>query len=185
MIGWSGANNVLCMLVGGAGILALSIQMVDAGTAGRKRHQHGAHVHGSAKLNIAAEGRTATVEFESPAESIVGFEHKAKTAADQQKQAKALDLLKDRIGSMIIFEPALGCRWSPTTVDVVQQGQEHSEVHGAFSVTCDGPLAGSKVRFAFAKTFPAIRTVAVQVVAATQQVGATIQQDRGEVEVPR
>jgi hypothetical protein len=185
MIAWRGPNVVLCMLAGMAGILAVAIQLTDASTAGRKRHQHGAHVHGSAKLNIAVEDRTATVEFESPAESIIGFEHKAKTDADQQKQAKAVDLLKGRMGSMVIFEPALGCRWSPTTLEVVQQDQEHSEVRGAFAVTCDSPLAGSKVRFAFAKTFPAIRTVHVQVIAATQQVGAMIKQDRGEVEVPR
>jgi Protein of unknown function (DUF2796) len=176
---------VLCVLVGTASMLALAFGAIDAGAPAKKRHQHGAHVHGAAKLNIAVEDRAATVELESPAESIVGFEHKATTAADQQKQAKALDLLKHKIGSMVLFEPALGCRWSPTNLEVVQHDQEHSEVHGVFAVTCDNPLAGSRIRFAFTKAFPAIRTVSVQVVAATQQVGATIQQDRGVVEVPR
>jgi Protein of unknown function (DUF2796) len=170
--------------LGAAIILTVAIQPANAGAA-KKRHQHGAHVHGTAKLDIAVEVRTATVAFEAPGESIVGFEHKATTAVDQQKQAKALDLLKSKIGSMVMFEPTLGCRWSPTNLDVVQQDQEHSEVHGVFAVTCDSPLAGSKVRFAFAKTFPALRTINVQVVAATQQVGATIKQDQGMVEVPR
>jgi hypothetical protein len=178
-------NGVICLLVGAAVIFAGAIHVVNAGAAAKKRHQHGAHVHGTAKLDIAIEDRTAMVEFASPAESIVGFEHKATTAAEQQKQAKALDLLKDKIGTMVIFEPALSCRWSPANLDVVQQGQEHSEVHSVFAVNCDSPLAGSKIRFAFSKTFPAIRTVNVQVVAATQQVGATIKRDRGEVEVPR
>ena len=125
------------------------------------------------------------VEFEAPAESIIGFEHQAKTAADQQKQATALNLLQAKIDSLLVFESSLGCRFSPISLDVVQQGDEHAEVHGVFAVTCDGPLSGSKVRLAFSKTFPAIRTVNVQVVATTQQVGATIKQDRGEVEVPR
>jgi hypothetical protein len=148
MIAWRWPNAVLCMLVGAAGVLAIAIHLTDAGMTGKKQHQHGAHVHGSAKLDIAVEDRTATIEIESPAESIIGFEHKARTDADQQDQ-------------------------------------EHSEVRGTFAVTCDSPLAGSKVRFAFAKTFPAICAVQVQVVAATQQVGAMIKQDRGEVEVPR
>jgi hypothetical protein len=164
---------------------AAAIQTANAGAAGKKRHQHGAHVHGTAKLDIAVDEKTATVEFTSPAESIVGFEHKATTAADQQKQAKALELLRSNIGTMVIFESTLSCRWSPTAVDVVQQEHEHSEVHSVFAVHCDSPLAGSKIRFAFAKSFPAIRTVNVQVVAATQQVGATIKRDRGQVEVPR
>jgi hypothetical protein len=178
-------NGAICLLVGVAVIFAAAIQGVNAGAAAKKRHQHGAHVHGTAKLDIAIEERTAMVEFASPAESIIGFEHKAMTAADQQKQAKALDLLKDKIGAMVIFEPALNCRWSPTNLEVIQQGQEHSEVQSVFTVNCDSPLAGSKIRFAFSKTFPAIRTVNVQVVAATQQVGQTIKLDRGEVEVPR
>jgi Protein of unknown function (DUF2796) len=178
-------NVVLCLLVGIVVIFTGAIQVARAGAAAKKRHQHSAHVHGTAKLNIAIEGSTATVEFESPAESIVGFEHQAKTAADQQQQAKALDLLNNKIGSMVIFEPTLGCRWSPTNLDVVRQDQEHAEVHGVFTVTCDSPLAGSKLRFAFTKAFPAIRTVNVQVVATTQQIGATIKQDRGVVEVPR
>jgi uncharacterized protein DUF2796 len=176
---------VACLWAGTAVIWATVIQVADAGSAARKRHQHGTHVHGTAKLNIAIEERTATVEFESPADSIIGFEHKAKTAADQQKQAKALDLLRNKIGGMVIFEPALGCRWSPANLDVVQQDQEHSEVRGVFAVSCDGPLSGSKIRFGFTKAFPAIQTVNVQVVAPTQQVGAAIKQDRGEVEVPR
>jgi hypothetical protein len=171
--------------VGTAVSWAMVIQVADAGSAAKKRHQHGAHVHGTAKLNIAVEGQAATVEFESPADSIIGFEHKAKTAADQQKQTKALDLFKSKIDSMVIFEPALGCRLSPTSVDVVHQDQEHSEVHAVIAVNCDGPLRGSKIRFGFAKTFPAIQTVNVQVVAPAQQVGAAIKQDRGEVEVPR
>jgi uncharacterized protein DUF2796 len=181
----------LGLLVGAVVIVAATAQVAIPGdarsspSAAKRRHQHGAHVHGMAKLNIAVEERTATVELEAPAESIIGFEHKAKTAADEQKQATALDLLKHKIGSMLSFEPALGCRLSTTSLDVVQQGDEHAEVHGVFAVTCDSPLAGSKVRFAFTKTFPAIRTVDLQVIAATQQVGATIRHDRGEVEVPR
>jgi Protein of unknown function (DUF2796) len=180
----------VCLLVSTVVILAATTQVAAPGDAkslpsAAKPHQHGAHVHGTAKLNIAVEERTATVEFEAPAASIIGFEHKAKTAAEQRKQAMALDLLKNKIDSMLIFESALGCSFLPTSLDVVQQSDEHAEVHGLFVVTCDSPLKGSKVRFAFTKTFPALRTVNVQVVAATQQVGATIRQDRGEVEVPR
>lgn len=149
-----GLSGVLCPLVGAAVIFAATIQTPTAGAPARKRHQHGAHVHGVAKLDIAIEERTALVEFRSPAESIVGFEHKAATAADQQKQAKALDVLKNSIGTMVIFEPALSCRWAPANLDVVQQGEEHSEVHSVFTVNCDSPLAGSKIRFGFSKTFP-------------------------------
>jgi hypothetical protein len=165
-------------------VCGVGLSLAAAGTS-KKRHHHGAHVHGTATVNIAIEERTASVEFTSPAESVIGFEHRAKSAADQKKQAVALDLLRNKIASMVMFDPALGCSFSPMTVEVVHQEEEHAEVHSTFAVSCNTPLAGSKLRFGFTKTFPAIQTVNVQIVAATQQVGASIKRDKGELEVPR
>jgi hypothetical protein len=165
-------------------VCGVGLSFAAAGTT-KKRHQHGAHVHGTATLNIAIEERTATVELITPAESIIGFEHQAKSAADQKRQATALDLLRHKISSMVVLDPALGCRFSPTKADVIQQDQEHAEVHSTFAVSCHTPLAGSQLRFGFTKTFPRIQTVNVQLVGVTQQVGARIKRDKGEVEVPR
>ena len=165
-------------------VCGVGLSLAAAGTA-KKRHHHGAHVHGTATLNIAIEERTASVEFTSPAESVIGFEHQAKSAADQQKQAAALDLVRNKIASMVMFDPALGCSFAPTKVEVVHQDEEHAEVHSVFAVSCNTPLAGSKLRFGFTKAFPAIQTVNVQVVAATEQVGASIKRDKGELEVSR
>jgi hypothetical protein len=173
------ALALVCCVACGVGL-----SWAEAGTT-KKPHQHGAHVHGTAAVNIAIEAQTATVELIAPAEGVVGFEHRAKSAADQKRQAMALDLLRNNIDSMVIFDPALGCRLSPTKVDVVQQDTEHAEVHGTFAVSCQAPLAASKVRFAFTKNFPRIQTVNVQLVGVTQQVGASIKQDKGELEVPR
>jgi hypothetical protein len=165
-------------------VCSVALGWAVAGTT-KKRHQHGAHVHGTAAVNIAVDDRTATIEFTAPADSVVGFEHQAKSAADQARQGKALDLLRDRMDHMVVLDPALGCRFSPTSVDVVQQDTEHAEVHGTFAVSCQGPLPGSKMRFGFTKAFPGIQIVNVQVVGATQQAGASIKRDKGELEVPR
>jgi Protein of unknown function (DUF2796) len=173
------ALAVICCVVCGVGL-----SWAAAGTT-KRRPQHGAHVHGTAAMNIAIEERTATIEFTAPADSVVGFEHQAKSAAEQTTQAMALDRLRNNIDSMVVVDPALGCRFSPTKVDVAQQDAEHAEVHGAFAVSCHTPLAGSTVRLGFTKAFPGIQTVNVQLVGVTQQVGASIKQDKGELEVPR
>jgi hypothetical protein len=169
---------VCCVMCG------LALNWAVAGTT-KKRHQHGAHVHGTAAVNIAVDDRTALIEFTAPAEGVIGFEHQAKSAADQSRQAKALDLLRQNMDQMLRLDPKLGCRFSPTKVDVVRQDAEHAEVHGSFAVDCQAPLAGSKVRFGFTQAFPRLQTVTVQVVGGTQQVGASIKQDKGELEVPR
>jgi len=46
---------------------------------------HGAHVHGIATLQVAVDGPTLTLRFESPLENLVGFERAPKT--DRQKAA--------------------------------------------------------------------------------------------------
>jgi hypothetical protein len=163
---------------------SMALDWAVAGTT-KKRHQHGAHVHGTATVSIAVDGQTATIEFTAPTEGVVGFEHEAKSAADQAKQARALDLLRNRMDNLVVFDPTLGCRFSPTSVGVVQQDTEHAEVHGTFAVSCQKPLPGSKMRFGFTKTFPGIQTVTVQLVGTTQQAGASIKRDQGELEVPR
>ena len=88
----------MCCLVCAVGSTAAA-----AGTP-TKRHRHKTHVHGTATLNIAVEEQTATVEVEAPAESVIGFEHRAKSAADQTKQATALDMLSSKIDSMVLFD---------------------------------------------------------------------------------
>lgn len=172
---WTAA--ILWSLAGGVGL-------ATAGTA-THRHPQKSHVHGAATLNIAIEERSATVEFEAPAQGLMGFEHQAKSDADRKKQALALDTLRDKIDRMVIFDPALGCHFTPTKVDIVQQDQAHTEVYGLFAVRCDAAVAASKLRFGVTKTFPGIHTVNVQIVGATQQVGAQIKRDKGELEVPR
>ena len=128
-----------------------------AGAGTTKRHRHGAHIHGTAAVNIAIDDRTAIIELTAPADSVVGFEHQAKSAADQTRQAKALDLLRNNMDRMVVFNPTLGCRFAPTRIDVVRQGEEHAEVHGTFAVSRQTPLAGSKVRLASPKPFQEFR----------------------------
>ena len=84
------ALAVICCVVCGVGF-----SWAGAGTT--KRHQHGAHIHGTAAVNIVIDDRTAIIELTAPADSVVGFEHQAKSAADQTRQAKALDLLRNNI----------------------------------------------------------------------------------------
>lgn len=47
--------------------------------------QQGAHEHGVAELRVALEASTLLIEFDSPLDSIVGFEHAPST--DQQREA--------------------------------------------------------------------------------------------------
>jgi Protein of unknown function (DUF2796) len=178
-----------------------SVVSSGIGAAAQQRH-HDAHVHGTAEINIAVEGAKATVEFRAPAESVMGFEHEAKSDIDKKKRDAALEQLRTKRDQMILFDPKLGCKSSAMNTTIVEQkedhtkaqsgkgGQkdqkksgEHREVHGIFSVACDKALAGSPVRFGVSKIFRDIQEIKVQVLGDSGQSGATIKRDKGDIKL--
>jgi hypothetical protein len=181
----------------GVGLLMVSF---DVGAAAEKR-RHEAHVHGVAEINIAVEGTKATVEFRAPAESVMGFEHEAKSESDRKKRDAALEQLRAKRDQMVLFDAQLGCKFSNVKTAILEQkgdtkaqsgkdaqknqkkSGEHREVHGTFSVACDKPLAGSRVAFGVSKVFRDIQEIKVQVVGDSGQSGATIKRDKGDIKL--
>ncbi|MBM3784044.1 MAG: DUF2796 domain-containing protein [Acidobacteria bacterium] len=156
-------------------LLAILAVTLPAQQRSRKAHEHGA-----AKINIAFESTKGApkgvIEFEAPAESVVGFEHEAKSAADKANQAAALNTLKARFGEMVVIP---GCKITPKSAkvevehhDAKTKGakhEEHSEVHAEFDVQCAKPLAGTVISFGIAKVFPKIHDTDVALIAGEQQ----------------
>ena len=181
--------------------VALAMLSSDMGGAAEKR-RHEAHVHGVAEVNIAIDGSKADVEFRAPAESVMGFEHEAKSESDKKKRDAALRTVQTKINQMVVFDPKLSCKFSEVKTAIVEEkGEsgktqsdksahghkdqkktaEHREVRATFSAACDKTLAGSRVTFGVHKTFPAIGEIKVQVLGDAKQSGATIKKDKGGV----
>ena len=127
-------------------------------------HSHKAHVHGSAQLSLAFDGINGKLEFESPAESIIGFEHQAKTNGQKKQVEEALELLKTKMPEMIVFMPELGCVFRSTEAQVkMSKETNHSETHASFDLVCNKSPKGSKVTFQFTKIFPKLKKVEAQI----------------------
>jgi hypothetical protein len=166
--------------------------MLPAQTRSRKAHEHG-----SAKLNIAFESAKGApkgvMEFETPADSVIGFEYEAKSAADKAKQTAALNTLKTRFAEMVIFPAAAACKISNKSakVDIEQHDakakgakqEQHSEVRAEFDVQCAKPLAGTELRFGFTKVFPKIHDVDVALLAGEQQLSLDVENDKGVLKI--
>jgi Protein of unknown function (DUF2796) len=169
--------------------------LADNGTAAEQRHAEG-HVHGVAEINIAVEGKKIVVEFRTPTEGLMGFEHEAKSDAERRKRDTALKLINDKFPEMVILERKPGCRFEGGKATIVrsdskdadsrghgdhEKSGEHREVRGTFSFECQSDPAGSRVRFGVAKLFPDIHEIKVQVLSDAKQSGVTIKKDQGEV----
>jgi Protein of unknown function (DUF2796) len=179
-------------------LFGISLLTADRLTAAEKRHAE-AHVHGVAEINIVVEGKKVAVEFRTPTEGLMGFEHEAKTDAEKKKRDAALKLINDKFPEMVILERRPGCRSEGGKVAIVRsdaddgedkkRGQadhnkksgEHREVRATFNFQCQSDPVGSRVQFAVTKLFPDIHELKVQVLSDANQTGATIKKDQGDV----
>ncbi len=133
-------------------------------------HEHGAHVHGSAKMNIAFDGLQGKVELHGPGDSLIGFEYKAKSAADKKKQADALNILETKMGEMVVFDSASACFWQKDKIEVAFEEGGHSDVNASWLVHCQKSLMNTKVIFNVQKFFPRVKDLDVQLLVDTAQI---------------
>lgn len=169
--------------------LAVCVVALPAQTRSRKAHEHG-----SAKVNIAFETVSGSpkgvLEFEAPAESVVGFEHTATSKADKASVDTAMRTLIARFGEMVILPPAAACKLTNQSATVnsphrAAKQEQHAEVNAVFGVACAKPLAGTEIRFGFARVFPKIHSVDVALLAGEQQLSVVVENDKGVLKIAR
>ena len=113
---------------------------------------HKAHVHGSATLNVAFDGLIGKIEFKSPTEAILGFEHEAKTASELE--------IKKNISKYVQYEAQLGCTILKERIITEHDSKnfssskthakaEHSDFIAIFNVNCKKTIKGTKIKFNF------------------------------------
>ena len=137
-------------------LLALFILILGQTAVAAEHKHHGAHVHGSANLNIAFDDLKGKLNFKSASMGIVGFEHRAVSKKDIKKLDDSVAKFENEIGAMIQFESALGCKFTKEKIAMVsdddgdkKNAAEHSDFVAEFSIGCQKPITGSKVVFDF------------------------------------
>ena len=157
-------------------------------------HEHaslGAHVHGVARLDMALDGRTLELELKTPAMNIVGFEHAATSDADKMTLALARETLLKPHGLFKIPEAAQ-CTVTSQKVESALFGDkdedddhdhaagaedehEHSEIEGHYQFTCNVPNVLNRLDLTqLFQSFPATKTIQVQLVTPKRQLGAEV-----------
>jgi hypothetical protein len=170
-------------------LLPLTTSLMAAEHGNEHEHEEhaslAAHEHGAAQINAALDGKTLELTLESPTMNIVGFEHAAKSPADQAAAAKAKQQLQDPLALFGIAASA-GC--SVTTQEVSSAlftaatpaasntgAEEHSDVDANYSLTCTHPekLQGIDLSELF-KRFPATLKIKAQLIGRNGQQGAEL-----------
>ncbi len=143
--------------------------------------QHGAHEHGSAKLNVALDGSALYLELESPAANIVGFEH-APVNDQEKSQLDQARIQLQNPENLFLLPKGAGCQIVETDVDsslfTGMAGHEHhhddsneeteeeghADIHAVYHFECSEPQQISYVELKIFATFPQTGDINAQVI---------------------
>lgn len=157
-------------------LLALAALPAPADTP--HHHDHGAHRHGVAQLEVAVDGSTLSIHLESPLDNLLGFEHAPRTEA--QRMA-ARNLLRTLRQGERLFTPseAAACKLAEARVEApALEGrageEEHADLDADWRYTCAQPgrLTGMKVEM-FAR-YPGLKRLDAAVVSGKGQHAARL-----------
>lgn len=109
-----------------AALFSLFLAGMTAARADAGGHEHKAHEHGVAHLDVVMEGGAVHLGLNSPAVNLIGFEHDPADAAERAALARALADLKQG-AALMTFTPAARCAQKRV---LVQSGL-HDHAHDA------------------------------------------------------
>lgn len=150
----------------------------------------GAHEHGLAALRVAVDGGALEIELATPLDTLVGFEHAPRTAAQRAALQAAERGLRD--GAALFGLPeAAGCAlmavslaspWlqSEDRADAggaahVQAGDgDHGELVAGYRFQCARPQALDALQLRLFELFPRLRAVRAEWASAHGQGAATL-----------
>jgi len=158
------------------------VQSATSVLASGETRQLDAHEHGHAKLEIAIDGSVLTIGLEVPGESIVGFEHKAKTEKQKQSVKAAQEKLSDASAIFTLPEGA-GCKIKSAEAELHQHGK-HNEFEASYAFTCSKIGSLTSLRTNLFSLYPAIEEIDVQYATPAGQGATELEADSVVVTFP-
>ena len=141
------------------------------------------HVHGTVKLDVAIEGSRLTVELDAPLDSLLGFEHSPRTAAQRQAGAALLEQMKD-VQAVVRPDPQALCTLARSRIDAPvldtappagpAKGGEHADLSASYEFDCAQPEKLMKLDVVLFDTFKRIKRIESRVAGAKGQSGRTL-----------
>jgi hypothetical protein len=128
-------------------------------------------VHGQATLSVAIDGDQLLLDFDSPMENLVGFEHAPRN--EQQKQA-LLDLKSrlDRAAAIFLATADAGCTQISAKLDSPllgrnvgdkEDGNAHADLSAEYEFRCREPLKLRDIEVRLFQVFPRLQGITVSI----------------------
>lgn len=146
---------------------------------------HEAHVHGVASLDVAIEKGLLSIDLDTPADNLLGFEHAPRGAAEQQ-QADKIAALLGLPDKLFRLSPAAKCVAAKPTLNApILSGKnladEHSDIETNFTFFCANPAALANLDVLLFDAFPRLNSIKLQLAGPKGQRGMTLQKGQRSV----
>lgn len=169
---------MLCTLRGVTSMLkryALIILLCAAGSAIAGE----AHQHGVAQMTVAIEGSTAAIEFASPLENLIGFEH----APRNDKERKAVTALKETFHKPeLLLAPtaAADCRAEPVELELPgsHESDGHADLRATVVYRCKTPASLKGIDVRLFDAFPKLHRIKAELAAPGRQSAVELSRKR-------
>ncbi|PKO56636.1 MAG: DUF2796 domain-containing protein [Betaproteobacteria bacterium HGW-Betaproteobacteria-21] len=164
-------------------------------TAVSAQHAHAPHEHGVAALRVAIDGELLQIEFASPLDNLVGFEHAPRT--DKQRKALAdAEKLLNRFERLFVVPKAAACTVTGVELehpldehaahehadnghdhkhgDKDGQDGDHAELSVTYTLRCTAPAALDTLQVKVFDAFPRTGRIRAERVSPRGQSAATL-----------
>lgn len=144
------------------------------------RREVAPHVHGTGRLNIVIENNKVSLELDTPAHDIVGFEHAPKTPELTAVVEHAIAKLKNA-ASIFRMSAEAGCTLAKAEAGLEQpdasapaaeevKSEEHANFNGAFEFECTTIGKLNSIDLGYFAAFPEASKLDIMIVTAKDQV---------------
>lgn len=130
-------------VAGTAAAIVFALGSIGEAMAADDSNAQHAHVHGIATLGIAVERNIVTIQFESPLDSLIGFEHRPNTAAERESVTALQARLKTPT-NLFRLTPAAECKLDKAEAEsglfqepAAGASNEHADLDASFSFRCE------------------------------------------------
>jgi hypothetical protein len=152
-------------------------------------HEPGAHVHGVATLQMAVDAKTLTLNFSSPLDNLIGFEHKSHNQAEVQQVQNMINqfyktsLFVPTIAAQCklqsIHLESLVIKKNPTESANVNKPQHeepagHADLDAELVYQCNEAKSLRDLQVNMFNTFPNLHQLNVEVVSSQGQTAAKL-----------
>lgn len=121
-----------------------------------------AHVHGALCLDIATEKNDLLIMVKSSAESLLEFEHKAKSKEELETLGKVKDLWGEKITELFGAKTLEDCKITKSDWQQKFSGKPHSTIFIEAYLSCKTPLQKRELEISIIENFRRVKNISLQ-----------------------